>query len=327
LDKICEALDTWVGAHAGAPVPLNYFAISSQNPSDVHFFSYEPNRDEKWSSLLVHHESSFQMSHEDVWLVDISLRPGELEHARLPHKASKWHWVDHHKSSLEFNPEGIFDEVHLDTSGEKCAADILMKMAWDQHECVESNPNIGFLHDWADVAHDRDLWINENSERNIKLDMILKAHLKRGRGRELLMYCLTAKPDDIIQQFQPYWQDGMKAFENSCKTAQNTSTVVIRANPPHIPVSIAWITGQGSDVADTLYETGDEIIVMLQLFPENVGISFRTKRDDVDLSQVAKAFGGGGHPQAAGGKLEHHYLMEGYSAIVADIINVLKEDV
>ncbi len=26
LGKICEALDTWVGTHAGAPVPLNYFA-------------------------------------------------------------------------------------------------------------------------------------------------------------------------------------------------------------------------------------------------------------------------------------------------------------
>ena len=26
LDKICEALDTWVGAHVGSPVPLNYFA-------------------------------------------------------------------------------------------------------------------------------------------------------------------------------------------------------------------------------------------------------------------------------------------------------------
>ncbi len=26
LDKICGALDTWVGAHIGSPVPLNYFA-------------------------------------------------------------------------------------------------------------------------------------------------------------------------------------------------------------------------------------------------------------------------------------------------------------
>ena len=294
--------------------------ISGQKPNDVHFFSYEPDRDEKWNSLLVHHKSSFQMSDDDVWFVDISLRPGELEHARgLPHKASRWHWVDHYKSSLEFNPAGIFDEVYLKTEGDECAADIL----WTQLliRCIEqSNSTRRNLKQWVEVAHDRDLWINKNSERNMKLDMILKAHLRRGSTINLLKRCQICCPKTAISDHISDWQEGMKAFENSCKTAQSTSTVVIRVNPPHIPVSIAWITGQGSDVADTLYETGDEIIVMLRLFPENAGISFRTKRDDIDLSQVAKAFGGGGHPQAAGGKLEHRHLMEGYSVIVADII-------
>jgi len=28
--------------------------------------------------------------------------------------------------------------------------------------------------------------------------------------------------------------------------------------------------------------------------------SLRTRRDDVDLSEIAKKFGGGGHPKAAG---------------------------
>lgn len=308
--------------------------ISGQEPNDVHFFSYEPDRDEKWSSLLVHHESSFQMSHEDVWFVDISLRPGELEHARLPHKSSEWHWIDHHKSSLDFDPDGIFDEVLLiaeelpspNTNTSVCAADILWETYCNLQPAGKDPDLDNHLGSWVEVAHDRDLWINKNNERNIKLDMILKAHLKRGRERELLGYCQTAMWPAIIDQFQPYWQDGMKAFENSCKTAQNTSTVVIRAIPPNIPVSIAWITGQGSDVADTLYETGDEIIVMLQLFPENVAISFRTKRDDIDLSQIARAFGGGGHPKAAGGKLDHRHLMEGYSTIIAEIGNVLGEE-
>lgn len=206
--------------------------ISGQKPNDVHFFSYEPDRDEKWNTLLVHHKSSFQMSDDNVWFVNISLRPGELEHARLPHKASKWHWVDHHKSSLEFNPEGIFDKVYLDTSGEKCAADILMGMVWDRHECVELNPSILFLQEWVDIAHDRDLWINEHRERNLKLDMILKAHLGRGRGRELLMYCLTAKPDDIIQQLAFELNEMILTYRKLQRQMKSTSNDVFVGTEP-----------------------------------------------------------------------------------------------
>ena len=310
--------------------------ISGQGPQDIHFFSYEPDRDEKWKGLL--HIAGEIWDINDVWFVDMSLRPGELEHARLPHKASKWHWVDHHKSSLEFNPEGIFDEVYLKTEGDECAADIL----WTQHliRCIEqSNSTRMNLKQWVEVAHDRDLWINEHRERNLKLDMILKGCLRRRDEQSLLRDCQERSPDMIIYGYSGDWKAGMKAFENSCKTARTTSTMVTRRKvlpcsagnntathvSPNAPIVIAWITGQGSDVADTLYKTGDEIIAMLQLFPENIGISFRTQRDDVDLSQVAKAFGGGGHPQAAGGKLEHRHLMEGYRSIVADIVNILKE--
>jgi bifunctional oligoribonuclease and PAP phosphatase NrnA len=49
---------------------------------------------------------------------------------------------------------------------------------------------------------------------------------------------------------------------------------------------------------------------------KNVKGSFRTRRDDVDLSEIAKRFGGGGHPKAAGfsvpGKIkeEVHYRID-----------------
>lgn len=286
--------------------------ISDQKPNDIHFFSYESDRDEKWKELYD--------CDKETWFVDISLRQGELEWVRNANKA-KWIWADHHKSSLEFDPNGIFDEVYLETEGDECAADIL----WTQLliRCIEqSKPTRMNLKEWVEVAHDRDLWINENSERNIKLDMILKAHLRRGSTINLLKRCQIYNLGTIISDHTSDWQTGMKAFENSVSTA-NVTRVCSRDIDPE--VITCWITGQGSDVADTLYVTGNEIIVMLQLFPENVGISFRTKRNDVDLSQVAKAFGGGGHPQAAGGKLEHQHLMEGYSSIVADIIAEIAE--
>ena len=48
-------------------------------------------------------------------------------------------------------------------------------------------------------------------------------------------------------------------------------------------------------------------------------ISFRCRRDDVNCAELAKAFNGGGHAHAAGGKLALAHLAGGYTKIAEDI--------
>ena len=38
-------------------------------------------------------------------------------------------------------------------------------------------------------------------------------------------------------------------------------------------------------------------------------ISYRTTKEDIDLSEIAKHFGGGGHPKAAGAELANNRYM------------------
>ena len=42
-------------------------------------------------------------------------------------------------------------------------------------------------------------------------------------------------------------------------------------------------------------------------------VSYRTVKDDLDLSDIAKGFGGGGHPKASGSRFD--------ASIVNDILN------
>lgn len=37
-------------------------------------------------------------------------------------------------------------------------------------------------------------------------------------------------------------------------------------------------------------------------------ISYRTTKDDIDLSEIAKHFGGGGHPKAAGSRVSEQQI-------------------
>jgi len=302
--------------------------LSGQEPQDVHFFSYAQDRDEKWKLLLPDRASLSRILYDDVWFVDISLRPGELEWVRSEKgnlsvdRMTLWTWADHHTSSREFNPEGIFDEIYLDIEGNKCASDIL----WDKLTAnnyfkkhnLHITMNYDILKSWVEVAHDRDLWVNKHRERNMKLDMILKDAIRKNKTSLLLTLCSVNSPDEIIKIERDAWQLGMKAYENSCKTARNTMSLYI-ATPKEIPIRIAWTTGPESDVADSLYLSDDDIIVMLQAFPENIGVSFRTRRDDVDLSKIAKRFKGGGHRKASGGILTPKHLQYGYQAIFQDI--------
>jgi oligoribonuclease NrnB/cAMP/cGMP phosphodiesterase (DHH superfamily) len=295
--------------------------MSGHKSNNVHFFSYGRDRDEKWEELL---RSSLipGKNFGDVWFVDISLNPGELEWARCS-KIASWLWVDHHDSSKRFDPKGIFDEVHLDVSGERCAADILWYLYLDRDETTEPEgvETTKHLEKWVGVAHDRDLWINNKHERNMKLDMILKEHIRRNIVQELVFCCRNQSPNQVLHTYSRMWQSGMKSFENSLSTAQNTA-YLFDGDPP---VHICWVTGYQSDVSNYLYLNDREIIVLLQAFPDNVGISFRTRRDDVEVNKIAESFGGGGHPQSAGGKLKGYHLIKGYEAIYEDIAASITE--
>jgi len=232
---------------------------SGQPASAVHGFSYESDRDAQWKRLLTPFPT------ESVWFVDISLTPGELEWARGNIRGKKspldWLWYDHHESSRAFDPRCIFNTVSLvteDSIENKCAADLVA-------ERYTVNPaKFGWLGEWVAAAHDRDLWINEHRERGMKLTMIISDANRRGAKnsaglRDLLSQVQDGglSPDDIIRLYSSWWQAGWRQYENSCQIAKRTA---LRRTVGDLALVLCWVDGQASDVADTLYQTGEELI-------------------------------------------------------------------
>ena len=78
----------------------------------------------------------------------------------------------------------------------------------------------------------------------------------------------------------------------ACKIAGYTATVV---NTPHWISDVGHHMAKISDVAIIwYYDHNDQMTV----------VSLRSEHDDVDVSEIAKLFGGGGHKQSAGFKLK-----------------------
>ena len=306
---------------------IRQFAINdTESPSvpEVITVSYKDDRDKMFKSLLddrIIKRGMKTAPKGPVYFTDLSLTPGELEWARGKKKSSKWYWFDHHLSSLEFDPEGIFDEVFLDTEGEHCAADIVYD--WLTYEQGYDSEQLAPLAEWRYFAHDRDLWINQARELNMKLDSVVRQAIYKGK-LDSLFKVMQKGAEEVLQRFRSEWEYMEKRYHKSVELAANTSAYYPHINTEY-PIVVAYVSGNSSDVADTLYRSNTDIIAMIDIIPPNVILSLRSKRDDVDLSKVAKAFNGGGHLHAAGGKLDGDNLVGGYQHIVEKIWSILEE--
>ena len=299
---------------------LIVMGISNITPDRVHNFSYASYRDEQWQRLLgyqIQASRSLASDTQDVWFTDLSLRPGELDWARGKQKRSLWHWVDHHVSSKDFDPDGVFHETDLQTDVNKCAADIL----WDRYgdQLHKSYPE---LEVWVRVAHDRDLWIRNDALLGLQLTLLIQKASFEKSWKSLLAQAQKVSPKTLLVLTPHLWKDEMGRYESSVQTAKTTAYT---AKAGDIPLVISHITGYGSDVSETLYDNGDEIVVLIHTMREGLVVNLRTRREDVDLSLLAKeVFSGGGHKQAAGGRLSEKHLRGGYIAITRDIVTFLK---
>lgn len=286
-------------------------------PSAVRHYSYSPKRDEWWREWLGYQIKPIKTmtgNVEDVWFTDISLRPGELEWARGKRKRGIWRWVDHHKSSEEFDPDGIFDEVYLEFLDEVCAADMLWRM-------MDFGKPLPVLASWVEAAHDRDLWIREHPELSLRLDMMVKSQGRERKWEETLVAATHYSPRELVLLHPEWWKPEMKLYENSIKLAlatKQTFPLELTARKK-LPVGVCYISGFASDVCEEVYGSDKEVLVMIHPLTDVIVVNLRTRRDDVDLAELAKVFGGGGHYHAAGGRLNEKQIRGGYTAIIRDI--------
>jgi oligoribonuclease NrnB/cAMP/cGMP phosphodiesterase (DHH superfamily) len=286
-------------------------------PARVHFFGYSDRRDATWQKLLAEEllpRAALISLTEEVWFTDLALRPGELEWARNKRKRSKWHWVDHHPASAQFDPERIFDAVSLDDTGTVCAAD----MVWEMMPKARGFP---VLEKWVECAHERDLWLAEDGEFSLGLDILVKEYIGRAPAL-LLSMALMHPPRALLEREAGKIARGMAEYKKSCKLARNTAE---RFEVESIPVCICYVSGYASDVGETLYESRDEVLAMIQITGSDLSIAFRTRRDDLNLGELAALFEGGGHPQAAGGRMLDKHLRGGYTQVKRDMQRFLQK--
>lgn len=273
----------------------------------VLFLSYGSHR----SSMI---ESAVQKTNaESVFVCDIGLADDDMDASWATDPRLYRVLFDHHRSTLDLNLDR-FDEVYVDASGDVCSSDLVFEYLQRRLPAHLEEK----LRQWTALAHDRDLWINRDREMGQRVSWLLK-----DRIHQRLETALTASaPAEFLKRLHGKWKRGEELFADAAACARNTAHL-FEDGP--VPVKIAYVKRDTSDVAEELQE-GGQLIVLLNLFGRHIGVSLRADREDIDAAEIAqRCFGGGGHRSAAAGFLDTRLLLGGYRAVYEAILPILEE--
>jgi len=241
-----------------------------------------------------------QPEHEELWITDISWREAatDLHLNSLVGRGLRLYWVDHHRTAVERRAEGYLSVEFTDfVLDESYAASRLLFEYLSQRADTSDGSQSGLAEsrNLVMLADDVDRWVLA-LEGSRRLALTVRAMEQHEAYRALLAMGSDAKLNAELEAAAARVDDELATTFSVAEETQQTIDVPSR----NIMVVAAECDGYAGEVADHWNSRFQRAVYALYDHRSG-GISLRRTPDcDVDLSRLAAAFGGGGHPAASG---------------------------
>jgi oligoribonuclease NrnB/cAMP/cGMP phosphodiesterase (DHH superfamily) len=237
---------------------------------------------------------------DEVWITDLSWNSQETANhlSRMVRDGTRLYWIDHHRTAVsradapEFDVPFTARVLSEQYSAAMLTFNFLRQSAADSGDEEHLRSYEEFA-PFAELADDHDRWIHRVPG---SADWALAVQTLGG----------IESYREIIGLSQPVMSRRLKAALETAHVALDKSFEVAQATMVERPlgngllVRSACCIGYSSEVASKLYE-GQQRTVIALFDLRSLGVSLRRSADcEVDLSQLAQYFGGGGHAAAAG---------------------------
>ncbi len=237
---------------------------------------------------------------EELWITDISWRDGatDLHLTTLANSGLELYWIDHHKSAIERRQAGGFNVPFTDVVlDDRFAASRLLFEYLRERAAKrgESRPGLLATENLVMLADDVDRWILRDP-RSRELALAVRAMSQEQAYRALLALDSTITYGTEIREALKRVQGELERTLALASATRHVEEVPNRG----LLVVAAECDGYAGEIAD---RWGKEFRnAVFALYDHRSGsVSLRRSPDcTVDLSRLAAAFGGGGHPAAAG---------------------------
>ena len=248
--------------------------------------------------------------YDKLFITDISVNKEIAD--KLLSISDKVILLDHHKTALWLNeyPYALV-QVEDESVRKMCGAYLFYEYLKKNHKEFDDTPALKLFIDYVRMY---DTW-----EWKEKYDNIIPKRLND------LMY--MDGPNEFIDKmvyrlgnnlFILDDTDLMKlqieqTYINSYITQKNETLMINDSLFPGHTVGITFADKYISELGNKLCELHPELDFVVLINMSTLTISYRTVKDDLDLSDIAKGFGGGGHPKASGSRFD--------ASIVNDMLN------
>ena len=248
--------------------------------------------------------------YDKLFITDISVNKEIAD--KLLSISDKVILLDHHKTALWLNeyPYALV-QVEDESIGKMCGAYLFYEYLKKNHKEFDDTPALKLFIDYVRMY---DTW-----EWKEKYDNIIPKRLND------LMY--IDGPNEFIDKmvyrlgnnlFILDDTDLMKlqieqTYINSYIAQKNETLMVNDSLFPEYTIGITFADKYISELGNKLCELHPELDFVVLINMSTLTVSYRTVKNDLDLSDIAKGFGGGGHPKASGSRFD--------ASIVNDMLN------
>ena len=239
---------------------------------------------------------------QELWITDISWTAPETDAflRRLAERGLKIFWIDHHRTAIERAKNGSIDVpfTHRIVDDRYSAARLVFEYL--NERLRSEGRRSAALESFAQIvrmADDNDRWLHE-VPGSWELALTLRAMDGPEAFDELLGIDERGTYTPPMRAaFERVEAEMKESFELAERSRSATSL------EDGVTVVAAVCNGYPSEIADRWGKnTPNAVFVLFDL--KSGALSYRRSPDcKVDLSQVAGAFGGGGHPAAAGSEM------------------------
>lgn len=230
-----------------------------------------------------------EVSGREVYVVDFSY-PRDVM-IQMAERAAQLRVLDHHKTAKEACEGLSFCTFDLGKSGARLALDFICQLPPHRF------PGAGWVRlvTWlVDYTEDRDLW-RFNLPESAVINCAIRSYPQTFKAWKELMFRST---DELVIEGQAISRYRDRVVEQHLEHAREVELMghhvkIVPCTTGEIMSEIAGRLAEDAPFAACYFDTEDGYRVF----------SLRSRDGGIDVSEIAKRAGGGGHPQAAGFKV------------------------
>lgn len=246
--------------------------------------------------------------YDEIFITDLTLDKRTCELIMSTGNSERFHTFDHHAFDLSANnyPFGVAISRN-DEGVNECATSLIYKYLCERYPETFDN---SAMREYTELVRLNDTW-DWAKTNNIDAKNLSELHSILGRDNYISTYLDSLKNNK--EKF--YYTNDQKYLlkieqDRINRYLEETEKTMFHATLCGKRCGIVFAESHRSILGNYLTEKYSHLIDYVIIINMQQGISLRSRTEDVDVSQIAAIYGGGGHVKAAGAPMDNKLKKE-----------------